>query len=140
MSVLALSVILAFVTPQAGSTPAPTAQSRQAGDAREMTLTLPHALRKGETAWLLVAVGAVGHNEIQLTTQSGQSLGTISPFGIRSGQAAGTYTIPVPAEALSGRRLVLRLSVPQAGGLQRATTTEEVKSVRLVIQRFGNGN
>jgi hypothetical protein len=140
MSVLALSVILAFVTPQAGSTPAPKAQSQPAGDAREMTLVLPHALRKGETAWLLVAVGMIGHNQIQLTTQSGKDLGTISPFGIRSGQAAGTYTIPVPAEALSGRRLILRLSVPQADGLQRATTTEEVKSVRLVIQRFGNGN
>lgn len=105
-----------------------------------MTLTLPHALRKGETAWLLVTVGMIGHNQIQLTTQSGKDLGNISPFGIRSGQAAGTYTIPVPAEALSGRRLVLRLSVPQAGGLHRATTTEEVTSVRLVIQRFGNGN
>lgn len=140
MSVLALSVILAFVTPQGGSTPAPRAQSQPAGDAREMTLALPHALRKGETAWLLVTVGAIGHNQIQLTTHSGKDLGTISPFGIRSGQAAGTYTIPVPAEALSGKRLILRLSVPQAGGLQRATTTDEVKSVRLVIQRFGNGN
>ena len=127
--------VLAFVALQAAPPP-PAAQPRQSGDARETTLTLPHALRKGETAWLLVEVGAIDSNQIQLMTQDGHPLGTISPYGVRSGQAAGTYTVPVPAEDLGNGRLVLRLSVLQSGHAPRAPTTEEVKSLRLLIRRF----
>jgi hypothetical protein len=142
MVVLASTAVLAFVVLQAApsaSAPPPTAQSRQTGDAREMTLALPHALRRGETAWLLVEVGAIGHDQIQLMTQDGRPLGNLSPFGVRSGQAAGIYTVPVPAEALGDGRLALRLSVMQSGHAPRAPTTEEVKSLRLLIRRLGGG-
>ena len=142
MVVLASTAVLAFVVLQAApsaSTPPPTAQSRQTGDAREMTLALPHALRRGETAWLLVEVGAIGHDQIQLMTQDGRPLGNLSPFGVRSGQAAGIYTVPVPTEALGDGRLALRLSVMQSGHAPRAPTTEEVKSLRLLIRRLGGG-
>jgi hypothetical protein len=142
MVVLASTAALAFVVLQAApsaSTPPPTAQSRQTGDAREMTLALPHALRRGETAWLLVEVGAIGHDQIQLMTQDGRPLGNLSPFGMRSGQAAGIYTVPVPTEALGDGRLALRLSVMQSGHAPRAPTTEEVKSLRLLIRRLGGG-
>jgi hypothetical protein len=142
MIALASTIVLAFVVLQAApsaSAPPPTAQSRQTGDAREIKLALPHALRKGETAWLLVEVGVIGHDQIRLMTQDGRPLGTISPSGVRSGQAAGTYTVPVPAEDLAGGRITLRLSVLQAGGAQRAPTTQEVKSVRLLVRRQGSG-
>jgi hypothetical protein len=122
----------AFVLMQSG--PSLTAQSPQAGVAREMTLTLPHALQKGETAWLLVEVGIVGHDRIQLTTQNSRPLGTISPFGVRSGQAAGTYTVPLPAEAFENGHLTLRLWLLHADQAKRAPTTEEVKSVHLVVR------
>jgi hypothetical protein len=138
MDILASTAALAFVLLQAAPPPAP--QSLQTTNAREITLSLPHPLRKGETAWLLVEVGAIGHNQVQLITQDGQPLGTISPFGVRSGQAAGTYTVPVPAEALHNGRLALRLSVMREGRAQRAPTTEEVKSLRLLVRRFGNGH
>jgi len=139
MIALASTIVLAFVmlqAPQPASKRSPDAASRQTGDAREMTLALPHALRKGESAWLLVEVGAIGHEQIELTTQSGHPLGMISPYGVRSGQPVGTYTVPVPAEAISGRRLALRMSVMQPGGAQRAPTKDEVKSVRLLMRRF----
>jgi hypothetical protein len=142
MVVLASTAVLAFVVLQAApsaSAPHATAQSRQTGDAREMTLALPHALRRGETAWLLVEVGAIGHDQIQLMTQDGRPLGTLSPFGVRSGQAAGIYTVPVPTEALNDGWLALRLSVTQSGHAPRAPTTEEVKSLRLLIRRLGGG-
>jgi len=131
--------VLAFVALQAAQPPTtapPTALPRQSGDARETTLTLPHALRKGETAWLLVEVGAIDSNQIQLMTQDGHPLGTISPYGVRSGQAAGTYTVPVPAEDLVDGRIALRMSVIQSGQAQRAPTTAEVRSLRLLIRRF----
>jgi len=105
-----------------------------------MTLKLTHALEKGETAWLLVKVGAIGRQQVQITTQDGRPLGTISPFGVRSGQAAGTYTIPVAPDAFDHRRLALRVSMLQSGRAQRAPTTDEVKSIRLVIRRFKSGS
>jgi len=143
MVVFALTIILAFVALQtAPSAPVspPMAQSRQIGSAREVTLVLPRALRKDETAWLLVKVGVIGHNQIQLMTQDGRPLGTISQFGIRSGKSAGTYTVPVPAEALSNGRLALRLSVIQSGRASRAPTAKEVKSLRLLIRQFRDGS
>jgi hypothetical protein len=139
MVVLASTAVLAFALLQAvpsASAPTPRAQSRQTGDAREITLALPHPLRKGETAWLLAEVGAIGHDQIQLTTQDGRTLGTISPFGVRSGQAAGTYTVPVPVEAFVDGQLALRLSVMHSGRATHAPTTEEVKSLRLLIRRL----
>lgn len=143
MVLLASTVILAFVvlqTAPSASVSPPMAQSRQIDGAREMTLVLPHALRKGETAWLLVKVGAIGRDQIQLMTQDGRPLGTISPFGIRSGRPGGTYTVPVPAEALSDGRLRLRLSVMQSGRAPRAPTAKEVKSLRLLIRQFKDGS
>jgi hypothetical protein len=126
--------LVALQTAPSSSQPAATAQSQQAGNARKMTLVLPHSLREGEAAWLLVKVGDIGHKQIRLTTQDGRPLGTISPFAIRSGQAAGTYSIPVPAEDFHHERLALRLSMVEAGDAQRAPTKEELESVRLVIR------
>jgi hypothetical protein len=143
MVVLVSTVLLAFVALQTASSASvspPMAQSRQIGGAREMTLVLPHALRKDETAWLLVTVGAIGHDQIQIMTQDGEPLGTISPFGIRSGKSGGTYTVPVPVGALSDGRLALRLSVIQSGRASRAPTTKEVKSLRLLIRQFQDGS
>lgn len=135
MHVLASTAVLALLMLQ--TAPLPAAQSRHSSsDARKMTLTLPHALRKGETAWLLVKVGEIDHNEIRITTQDGRLLGTISPFGVHSGQAAGTYTIPIPADAFNHNRIALLLSVMGTGQAPRAPTTKEVKSVRLLIRRF----
>jgi hypothetical protein len=101
-----------------------------------MTLTLPHALRKGETAWLLVEVGSIDANQIQLMTRDGHPLGTISPYGVRSGQATGTYTVPLPADDLVDGKIALRVSVIESGQTQRAPTTTEVKSLHLLIRRF----
>jgi hypothetical protein len=139
MAVLASTVVLALLAlqtaPSASVSPS-MAQSPQIDHAREMTLVLPHALRKGETAWLLVKVGAIGHDQIQIVTQAGQPLGTIFPFGIRSGKPGGVYTVPVPAEALSDGRLALRLSIMQPGRAPRAPTAKEVQSLRLLIRQF----
>jgi hypothetical protein len=97
-------------------------------------------LRKGETAWLLVKVGTIGRDQIQIMTQDGRPLGTISPFGIRSGKPCGTYTVPVPSDALTDGRLALRVSAIEAGRTPRAPTTQEVKSLHLLIRQFKDSN
>jgi hypothetical protein len=79
-------------------------QNANAASALDMTLPLPHPLGAGETAWIEVKVGPISRGqEINVTTAPGQELGVISPFGMRFGQEAGIYTLPVPADAIPGR-------------------------------------
>ena len=134
MFIVASSFILALVALQAA--PPPAVAQQQSGEARQVTLALSHALRKGETAWLLVEAGSIDSEQIELMTLDGHPLGTISPYGVRSGQAAGTYTVPVPAEDFIDGRVTLRLSVVQANQAPRAATKAEIKSMRLLIRRF----
>jgi hypothetical protein len=102
---------------------------------RAVTLVLPHTLRQDELATLTVAVGAIPRSaEIEITTPAGRPLGVISPYGIRSGNEAGTYTVPLPAEAISGRRVRLLISIT-ANGTKRAPTKKEVKRLRVHVAR-----
>ena len=95
--------------------------------ARTVTLTLPHALRSGETATLVVSVGVIPKGaRIEVTTLSGRDLGTVSPYGIRPGHEAGSYTVPIPADAIEGRRVRILLSLAFAG-TRRAPTESEVR-------------
>ena len=98
-----------------------------------MTLVLPHPLRAGETAWIVVKVGAIGRGQINVTTASGQELGVISSFGVQLGQEAGTYPLPLPADAVRDGRVSLRLEITQFGEPPRAPTAEEVQSVKLEV-------
>jgi hypothetical protein len=100
---------------------------------QDIVLALPHPLGAGETAFIEVQVGAVGAGrEIGVTTASGQELGVISPFGVRAGQDAGTYTLPVPNDAIRDGRVAIRLTIT-GGGTARAPTAQEVRSVKLKI-------
>jgi hypothetical protein len=100
---------------------------------RTVTLVLPHALREDEAASLLVTLGAIPRgDEIRITTPSGRPLGVISPYGIPAGSEVGTYVLPLPAEAISGRHVCVRLSVIR-NGKRRAPTTKEVKRLRVEI-------
>jgi hypothetical protein len=136
-------MVLALVVMQAAdgvSMPPALALYQQIDDPQPMRLILPHALQKGETAWLLVRVGVIGHHQIQLATKDGRPMGTISPFDVRSGRGAGTYTIPVPPEALDKQWLAFRLSVVESDGTERVPKAGEIKSIRLVIRRFKTRN
>jgi hypothetical protein len=102
--------------------------------ARSMTLQLPRPLAANETAFIEVQVGPIGRGRaIEVTTASGQPLGTVSPFGVRSGQDAGTYPLPVPQDAIRDGRVSIRLTISQPGGTPRAPTADEVRSVKLGV-------
>jgi hypothetical protein len=102
--------------------------------AQELTLALPHPLGAGETAFIAVELGTISKGQtIDVTTAAGQPLGTISPFGARPGQHAGTYTLPVPADAIHDGRLAIRLTITQPGGPPRAPTAQEVRGVKVGI-------
>jgi hypothetical protein len=109
------------------------AQGGTVATAQELTLALPHPLRDGETAGVEVHLGPIARGRVvTVTTAAGQPLGTISPFGTRVGEDAGTYTLPLPADAIRDGRVTIRLAISQAGGPPRPPTAQEVPSVRLI--------
>jgi hypothetical protein len=111
------------------------AQSGDVTAVRQMTLALPHPLRAGEAAAVELQLGALGRGRVvTVTTADGRPLGSVSPFGARAGQPGGTYTLPVPPEAIRDGKLTVRLTIsPGGGGPPRAPTAEEVPSVRLNV-------
>jgi hypothetical protein len=106
-----------------------------AASGQSRTLFLPHRLRAGETAFLQIQVGAIGPGkEIEVTTDSGQVLGTISPYGLRTGQNGGTYSLPVPTTAFQRDRIVIRLTLTGSGISPRVPNAAEVSGVVLTIK------
>jgi hypothetical protein len=100
----------------------------------ERTLTLPRSLHAGEIAVIELKVGRIARGqEIHITTASGRELGVVSPFGVKSGQAAGTYPIPVPADAVAGRRLTVQVTITGNGAPPRTPTEQEVRSIEIVV-------
>src|SRR5689334_19827773 len=91
------------------------------------TVAAPHPPRPGETPLLEVTLGHVARGqEVEITTPDGRLLGTVSPFGIRPGRAAGTYLVPLPADAIHGEKVAVRLQITQPNGPARAPTADEV--------------
>ena len=118
-------LVLALLAPQRGV-------AEVQGSAREVMLDMLRPLGAGEAAFLEVQIGTIGRGQSVEITAAGRSLGVISPFGVRAGQDAGTYTVPVPPDAIRDGRIALRLTVRQ-GDTARPPTREEVRGVTLSI-------
>lgn len=100
---------------------------------RVVNLVLPRSLNEDEGVAVQVKVGVIERGAvIQVKTISGKAVGTISPYGIRAGTEAGTYTLHVPTEEISNNRVSLRITLNYGRG-KRAPTTQELRSVKLSI-------
>ena len=108
-------------------------QEGSAALAQDVTLTLPHPLAAGETAWIEMQVGPIGRQEIDVTTALGRQLGVISPSSARAGQDAGTFALPVPPDAIQDNHITVRITITQSNRPPRIPTAEEVRSVKLNI-------
>jgi hypothetical protein len=110
------------------------AQPQHQSNGRVVTLALPHALRAGETAWLELTVGPLQRGmQIEIATTAGRPLGTVSPYGARASRTAGTYSVPVPTDAIARGRISVRVSVDRDGDPPRAPTRKEVQRLRMRI-------
>jgi hypothetical protein len=97
-------------------------------------LVMPRAASSREAVDLSVQVGAIAKGtEIDITTPSGELIGTVSPFAIRPGQPAGTYVFPLHEGAIENGRVVVAMSLRRAGEAARAPTPEEVIKVSIVF-------
>ena len=102
---------------------------------RDVRLVLPRAAPARVDVALRVHAGRLPPgSEIDVYGEGGALLGTISPFGARRGHEAGTYTIPVRASLVQGRRLTVRLVLTQPGKPPRAPTRGEVREVTTVAR------
>ena len=123
------AVALAF----AGLSPA---HAEAVATSRAVELALPRAVSANEAIDLEVQTGVLPRGtEIEVTTPSGERIGTISPFAVRSGHAAGTYTLPLKASDIHDGRVTVRLTVIQYGMPERAPTADEVPNVGVSITR-----
>ena len=101
---------------------------------RVVNLVLPRSLTAEEGVSVELTLGVLERGAaIKLETTSGRKLGTITTYGIRSGEEAGTYTVPVPPELISNNRLSLRIILDQHSRGKRAPTDQELRAVRLQI-------
>ena len=100
---------------------------------RVVNLALPRSLTANEGVSVELKLGVLARGaEIVVETMSGKLVGVVSPYGIRAGEEAGTYTVPLPPEAISNNRVSLRLTLKQ-GREKRTPTTKQIKEVRLQI-------
>jgi hypothetical protein len=111
-------------------------QALGAAAAQDLTLSLPHPLRPGETVWIKVEIGRIGPGrEVDVTTATGQELGVISPYGAPAGRRAGTYALPIPTDAVRDGGVSIRLLITQVGAPPRPPTGQEVRRAQIVIAR-----
>ena len=83
---------------------------------REVTLTLPRTPAHDEAVRLIISAGVLPHgSSIIVRTMDGEIAGVVSPFGIRPGQPAGSYTIALPNTALKDGKVSVKLEVKQEG-------------------------
>jgi hypothetical protein len=97
-------------------------------------LALPRRAADGEAVWAQVRAGKLPRGaQIIVSTAAGAPLGSVSPFGLRSGgRQSANYSISLPKSALTSDRVTLRLQVAPAGGAVRAPQPGEVESVTLI--------
>jgi hypothetical protein len=100
----------------------------------DISLELSHPLGATEKAWIEVQVGQISRGqEVIVETAAGEALGVISPFGIRTGRDAGTYTLPVPESYIRNGRIEICVKITQPAGSPRPPTATEVRGVKLVV-------
>ena len=101
----------------------------------KLTLPLPRQPAANEMLVIKIWVGAIGRDTKIVVRAADQKVaGTITPFGIRPGQKAGMHTIPVPAKAVSDKKVSLRLEVLEKGAkTARAPTRREIEDAKLAF-------
>jgi len=127
MTLLLGSALLTF-GPTDGTPPASPIQP-----GGKLTLNLPRQAAANEMVVVQLKVGVVKRGtKIVVRTTHQEIAGTITPFGIRPGQKAGLYTVPVPSKAITDKKVSLRLEILEKDAkAARAATAAEIEDATL---------
>lgn len=99
--------------------------------ARTETLALPCAL-DGNTVRLRLRLGRLARGtEISVRSESGEPIGTASPYGLLKGQEAGTYDLRLRPGLFRDGRITVRLSARHFAKPLRAPSADEVREVKI---------
>jgi hypothetical protein len=102
------------------------------GTGMQRTLTLPQALAAGANAWLEVQVGPLAPGQrVRVTTETGELIGAIAPFGSAQRRHAGVYALPVPPDAIHDGALSVIVTITETDQSSRTPTAAEVLSLKL---------
>jgi hypothetical protein len=100
-----------------------------------LMLKLPRKPAADESLALRLSVGVLPQGaRVVVKTPDGKIAGTVSPFGVRPGRKAGVYTIPIPATAVTGDKVILHLEVLEKGTeVGRPPTKEEIEGAEVAF-------
>jgi hypothetical protein len=92
-----------------------------AEEASVIELATPRSLAPGETAQLIVSTGRLPNGaRLRVTTEEGETLGAIAPFGPKLGSRSASAAIPVARSHIVNDRLRLRLVILEPDASPRA--------------------
>ncbi|HKI18718.1 MAG TPA: hypothetical protein VKA15_12605 [Isosphaeraceae bacterium] len=101
----------------------------------KLTLTLSRQPAANEMLVVQLKVGVLERGTRIVVRAIDQEIaGTIAPFGIRPGQKAGLFTVPVPGKAIANKKVSLLVEVLEKGAKAvRAATKAEIEDAKLVF-------
>jgi hypothetical protein len=99
----------------------------------KLTVPCTHKPSSDELIVLRLKVAPLGDGgSIEVSTLDNTHVGGVTPFGVRSGSEARYYSIPVPAKAVVGNEVIVRLEVvDKSGKNKRPPTRTEIEGATL---------
>ena len=111
-----------------------SAYSQAANVAGQVTLTMPRTPNADEAVRVELTVGVLPRDaSIVVRTMDGEIAGAVSPFGVKPGEPAGVYTIPLSEAVLRDGEVSLMLELEQKNVEEvRAPSEDEFLGAELV--------
>ncbi len=105
-----------------------------AEDFRVVELAPPRQVAEGEAIEVQITAASLPRGSVlTVSSESGQVLGSVSPFGQGFTRGPSTATVPVPRSALVAGRVRLRIQVREPGKPPRPPQESEIQKVELVL-------
>lgn len=110
----------------------PAVSSMQAVGEAPLTLTRGHPPVPGDMILLMVTLGPIGHQRVDILDVDGTLIGSLSPFGPTAATAGGMYFVPVQPDRLRDGKLVVTFALV-AGGVRHAPQPGDIPAVELLV-------
>ncbi len=103
-------------------------------DFRMIELAAPRQVAEGEAIEVQITTASLPRGSVlTVSSEGGQVLGSVSPFGQGFTRGPSTATVPVPRSALVAGRVRLRLQVREPGKPPRPPQAGETQKIELVL-------